>query len=71
MDQMYNASEAIREAMNKLRYARPHPRDYYTQEEGAFEKARDQHAEWEEALQQVSDALLAMWTHLDEDEVGG
>jgi hypothetical protein len=62
--QLQYATEALRAAEHALERAAPNGRDYYVQDEGAFEQARREHgsrvlrlAEVREELEQIAQAV--------------
>ena len=59
-DQCSAVREALRIAMEAMRQASPHGRDYYTQKPGAFEKARSEHVARITKIQSVIDDTFAI-----------
>lgn len=58
MDQYRAAYRAVQDALKALANASPHGRDYYVQEDGAYNRAAREHNERCEKLRIVSDELL-------------
>jgi hypothetical protein len=51
---------ALHDVIDVMRQASPHGRDYYTQEDGAFEKARDEHEARIAKVKSVMDDMLKL-----------
>jgi hypothetical protein len=59
--QLRDAHEAIGTALDKLRMATPHGRDYYPQGDGAITLARRAHDARCAKLAEVQNELFAIW----------
>ena len=62
------AHNAVRVAMEKVAGTGPNKRDYYTQDEGAWIKARQEHQARLERLRQVCEELQALAENIQEQD---
>lgn len=69
VEDLCEAYKAIGDAIDKLKQCCPNARDFYVQELGTFEKAKDQHMDRMRALTNVQNELSALATAIQRKEL--
>lgn len=66
--QLEEAGSALRTALNAVADAAPNARDYYVQGDGAFEKAKKEHAARIDSLRHVLNEIVEIHAHIVDEE---